>query len=221
MEEKMRTLFVALLLLLGRIEPAQAQVTFQFSGPGVSIGINVPVYPDLVQVPGYPVYYDPRASTNYFFYDGFYWVYERDTWYSAGWYDGPWHPVAPEYVPLFVLRVPVRYYRRPPPYFAGWHRDAPPRWGERWGRGWEDHRRGWEHWDRHAVPPPAPLPRYQRHYAGRQYPREIQRQHAVREEHYTYESREPVRPPPQRDNGHGNQGQHGQRHDDRDGHHGH
>jgi hypothetical protein len=220
----MRYALVALMLLAGRIDSAQAQISFQFSSPGVSIGINVPVYPSMVQVPGYPVYYDPNASSNYFFYDGYYWVYAGDTWYSSGWYNGPWHAVAPQYVPLFVLRVPVRYYRRPPPYFHGWAREAPPRWGEHWGRGWEEQRHGWDHWDRHAVPAPAPLPKYQRHYAGNTYPREPEHQHAVRSEHYHYQQREPIQQPPGHAPGHGNQGNqgnHGQHHDDHDGPHQH
>ena len=71
--------------------------------PGVSIGINLPVYPELVPVPGYPVYYAPQVNSNYFFYDGVYWVYEQDNWYTSSWYNGPWQLVAPEVVPLFVL----------------------------------------------------------------------------------------------------------------------
>lgn len=35
---------------------------------------QAPAYPDLVQVPGYPVYYAPRVNENLFFYDGQYWV---------------------------------------------------------------------------------------------------------------------------------------------------
>ena len=137
----MRYLLVASSLLLGSLTSAQAQVSvgvgIAVAVPSIQIGINVPVYPELVPVPGYPVYYDPRASLNYFFYDGAYWVYQADSWYVSSWYDGPWHVVEPDYVPLYVLRVPVRYYRQPPPYFRGWRADAPPRWGHRWGRDWE------------------------------------------------------------------------------------
>jgi len=80
-------------------------------------------------VPNYPVYYAPRQHANYFFYDGMYWVY-YDNWYTSDRYNGPWWRTAPEYVPEYVLRVPVRYYRRPPAYFKGWPQNAPPRWGE-------------------------------------------------------------------------------------------
>src|SRR6266545_8253609 len=101
----MRYLLVASSLLLGSVTSAQAQVSIGIGigAPGMDIGINVPVYPELVQVPGYPVYYDPRASSNYFFYDGAYWVYQGDEWYASSWYDGPWQPVAREQVPVFVL----------------------------------------------------------------------------------------------------------------------
>ena len=134
----MRKVLAALwIMLLCSSTSVAAQVSVGIGFPGVSIGINLPVYPELVPVPGYPVYYAPQVNTNYFFYDGMYWVYQRDNWYASSWYNGPWGLVAPEAVPLFVLRVPVRYYRRPPAYFRGWRSEAPPRWGEHWGNSWE------------------------------------------------------------------------------------
>ncbi len=129
----MRNGLIVLWMLLCSITSAAAQVSIGIGFPGVSIGINLPVYPELVPVPGYPVYYAPQVNSNYFFYDGMYWVYQGDNWYASSWYNGPWGLVAPEAVPLFILRVPVRYYRRPPTYFRGWRSDAPPRWGEHWG----------------------------------------------------------------------------------------
>jgi len=186
----MRSLLLAAALLVGPVGAAQAQVSIAVGLPSIEIGVHVPVYPELVLVPGYPVYYDPHASTNYFFYDGAYWVFQNDGWYVSSWYDGPWSFVRPESVPLFVLRVPVRYYRQPPAFFHGWRGDAPPRWGEHWGRGWERRRSGWNRWDRHAAPRAAPLPVYQRQYAGDRYPRDAQRQHAVRTEHDRYQPRD-------------------------------
>ena len=80
----MRYLLIAATLLLGSVTSAHAQVSVNIGfGPAVDIGIQVPVYPQLVQVPGYPVYYAPRASANYFFYDGAYWVYQGDSWYVS------------------------------------------------------------------------------------------------------------------------------------------
>jgi hypothetical protein len=61
-----------------------------FADVQVSIGINVPIYPRLVVVPGYPVYYAPQLDSNYFFYDGLYWVFQDDNWYQSSWYNGPW-----------------------------------------------------------------------------------------------------------------------------------
>jgi hypothetical protein len=188
----MRLLSVVLWILLSAT-PAMGQVSFGIgiSVPGVSIGINVPAYPDLVRVPGYPVYYAPRLGSNLFFYDGMYWVFQGDNWYASSWYNGPWGLVAPEVVPVYVLRIPVRYYRNPPPYFRGWQRDAPPRWGDHWGHDWEQHRSGWDRWDRRSAPAPAPLPIYQRQYSGNRYPSGEQ-QPVLHARNYRYQPHEPV-----------------------------
>ena len=186
----MRYAIIAWSLLLVTGAPAHAEVSIAIGLPSVQIGINVPVYPELVAVPGYPVYYDPRGDSNYFFYDGLYWAYQGDNWYSSDWYDGPWRMVDPYYVPLFVLRVPVQYYRRPPAYFRAWIGDAPPRWGEHWGPGWEQRRGGWDHWDRGSVPVAAPLPAYQRQYSGDRYPRAQDQQRSIRQQNYAYKPRD-------------------------------
>jgi hypothetical protein len=186
------TLVTVRQIVMGSVTSAYAQASVGIAGPRVDIGINVPVYPEFVLVPGYPVYYDPRADSNYFFYDGVYWVYDGDNWYASSWYNGPWQMVRPEYVPLFLLRVPVRYYRRPPPYFRGWRDDAPPRWGEHWGRRWERQRAGWDRWDRRSAPRPAPLPVYQQLYSGDRYPHAIEQQYSIRSEYYRYKPRETV-----------------------------
>jgi hypothetical protein len=185
---------IALSMLFGALAAAEAQVSvgIGIAAPGVSIGINLPAYPQLVLIPGYPVYYAPRANSNYFFYDGLYWVYQGDNWYMSSWYNGPWQLVSPESVPLFILRIPVRYYRSPPPYFRGWAFDAPPRWGDHWGRDWEQHRRGWDRWDHRSMPHPAPLPAYQQQYSGSHYPRAAEQQNLIRSERYRYQPHDAV-----------------------------
>jgi hypothetical protein len=188
----MRYLIIALSMLLCPLISAHAQISVGIGFPGVNIGINVSAYPDLVLVPGYPVYYDPRASSNYFFYDGLYWVYGADNWYASTWYNGPWQLIEPEDVPLPLLWVPVRYYRRPPVYFRRWGADAPPHWGEHWGRDWEARRRGWDRWDRRSARPAAPLPDYQRRYSGDRYPRAVEQQRSIQSENYRYHPREAV-----------------------------
>src|SRR5512138_1715655 len=109
----MRHLLVAVSILLGSATASNAQVSVQVgvAVPGVQIGVQMPSYPRLVAVPGYPVYYAPAAATNYFFYDGAYWVFQGDSWYVSSWYAGPWYVVEPYDVPVHLLRVPVRYYR--------------------------------------------------------------------------------------------------------------
>lgn len=185
---------IALFVLLcsATAAPAQVSIGIGIGLPHVNIGINLPLYPDLVRLPGYPVYYAPRLDTNYFFYDGMYWVYQDDDWYASSWYNGPWWLVEPYDVPVFILRIPVRYYRQPPVYFHGWRSNAPPRWGEHWGREWEQRRRGWDRWKRGSAPAPAPLPVYQRQYTGDRYPRAVEQQQSLRREHYRYQPRNPV-----------------------------
>ena len=170
--------------------PAIAQVSIGIGLPGVSIGVNFPVYPQLTRIPGYPVYYAPQADSNYFFYDGMYWVYQEDNWYASSWYNGPWDFVGPHAVPLYVLRIPVRYYRAPPAYFRGWQRDAPPRWDDHWGNDWAQQRHGWDRWNRASAPAPAPLPTYQRQYTGDRYPHEVEQQRNIHNEKYRYQPRD-------------------------------
>jgi len=75
MKHVLRNGLMALGLVIGSVTSATAQVSVGVWLPGVSIGINLPVYPHLVAVPGYPVYYAPQMNSNYFFYDGMYWVF--------------------------------------------------------------------------------------------------------------------------------------------------
>jgi hypothetical protein len=190
-EQKMRYTLILLALLIAPVLPANAQVSIGIGVPGVSIGINMPVYPEFQRVPNYPVYYAPQVGLNLFFYDGMYWAYQNDNWYASSWYNGPWGIVSPMYVPYYVLRVPVRYYRRPPPYFHGWSYNEPPRWGQHYGKHWEQERYGWDDWNRNSAPPPAPLPVYQRQYSGDRYPR-YEQQPVIRGEYYRYQPSDPV-----------------------------
>jgi hypothetical protein len=189
MKHVLRNGVMVLGLVVGSVTSATGQVSVGVWLPGVSIGINLPVYPQLVAVPGYPVYYAPQMNSNYFFYDGMYWVFQSDNWYASSWYNGPWGLVGPQAVPVFLLRVPVRYYRVPPPYFRGWQADRPPRWDEHWGNEWSQHRRGWDQWDHRAVPQRAPLPTYQRQYSGSKYP-PIEQQPVLHSQKYKYQPRD-------------------------------
>lgn len=188
----MRHLLLAIPLLFATVPAAQAQVSMGIGIylPGVSIGIDLPTYPVFQRVPNYPVYYAPNAPANYFFYDGLYWVFQEDIWYASGWYNGPWRRVGPDQVPLFILRVPVRYYRYAPSYFRSWPANAPPRWGEHWGGDWQQRRQGWDRWDRRTVPAAAPLPVYQSRFPQSRYPQDVQQQESIRSDRYRYQPRD-------------------------------
>ena len=182
----MRAAPLVLSLALAAASPAA------FSRVDVNIGINLGGYPTLQPIPGYPVYYAPSVNSNYFFYDGLYWVFEGDNWYESNWYNGPWTAVDPFDVPVYLLRVPVRYYRHAPVYFRGWRASEAPRWGDHWGRDWEDRRGGWNRWDRRDNPRAAPLPTYQREYRGNRYP-DAQRQAELHQRSgYNYQPRDQI-----------------------------
>ena len=186
----MRHALIGLLMMAGLASPAMAQVNFglSYNAPGVSIGVNVPAYPNLVAIPGYPVYYAPSVATNYFFYDGLYWVFDGNNWYQSSWYNGPWVMVEPYAVPVYLLQVPVRYYHHPPAYFHGWAVNSAPHWGDHWGRSWSDRRAGWDQRTNRSFAA-APLPSYQRQYSGNRYPAR-QQQAAIVDHHYNYQPRD-------------------------------
>jgi len=187
----MRKQLIVLGILLHFAAPAPAQVSFGFGFQADNVSVSLSTYPNLVRVPGYPVYYASGLNSNYFFYDGMYWIFESDQWYSSSWYNGPWMMVDPDSIPLYLLRVPVRYYRHPPAFFVGWQANSPPRWGDHWGNDWAQHRSGWDRWNRQAMPAPAPLPTYQRKYSGDRYPSRDQ-QPILQQRNYRHEARDPL-----------------------------
>lgn len=162
----------------------------------VKLGIHLSRYPELVIIPGMPVLYDPHLSANYFFYEGSFWVFEEDDWYRSDWYNGPWIRIERDDVPVFLLRIPVRYFNRPPLYFRPWAMEMAPRWSLRWGKHWEKRHRGWDRWDARRAPPPAPPPVFQQQFPRERYPESPEIQQRLREQHYRYRPREPVNPPP-------------------------
>jgi hypothetical protein len=116
--------------------PAQGRVDV-----GLNLNFSIPL--QWAPVPGLPVYYATNAPANIFQYNGQYYVYDGASWYVAPTYNGPWIIVAPEFVPAIVLRVPVVYYRVPPPHWRAWHPGAPPRWEFVYGPAWAHHRPAW------------------------------------------------------------------------------
>ena len=131
-----RTIVVAALLMAsvgGLLSPAPAWAD------SVSIGVNIgtspppspvvvlPAPPQLVVVPGTPVYYAPGVSLNFSFYSGRFYTFHNEAWFYSTAYNGPWTFVVLEQVPRPILAVPVAYYRVPPGH---WKKNGPPPWAE-------------------------------------------------------------------------------------------
>ena len=125
----------AIATVLGSAGPSPAQVS-------VNIGINLPGPPPLVVIPSTPIQYAPNVDGNYFFYGGEYYVFVNGQWYASPGYNGPWVVLAPEFIPMPLLQVPVQYYRRPPEAWRAWRHEAPPQWAPAWGQRWQERRHG-------------------------------------------------------------------------------
>jgi hypothetical protein len=54
---------VSTTLLLALPAPAISQVNFALNISSGAIGFNISTYPQLVPIPGYPVYYAPRVGS--------------------------------------------------------------------------------------------------------------------------------------------------------------
>lgn len=106
----------------------------------VSLGINIGGPPQVVVVPGTPVYHAPSVPYNYFVYHHRYYLFHEGMWLSAGQYNGPWTVIAQERVPQPILVVPVNYYKAPPGHWKEKH--GPPPWAHARGHDKKDHDKG-------------------------------------------------------------------------------
>jgi hypothetical protein len=124
--------------VVGAVASSLALMPMPVRADSVSIGVNIGsppppppaiVYaapPQLVVVPGSPVYYAPSVSVNFFSYGGRYYSHHNGAWFLATTYNGPWNYVAVERVPQPVLAVPVAYYKVPPGHMK--QGGGPPPW---------------------------------------------------------------------------------------------
>ena len=72
----MKRALAAAAFVLAAIFPAAAQEYYD-------IGVDLPQYPEMQPVEDSPVYYAPGVDSNYFYYDGQYWDYSNDAWYTS------------------------------------------------------------------------------------------------------------------------------------------
>jgi hypothetical protein len=112
----------------GRL-PALAQVSVgrrHRASRSETSGSTCPLYSAIRPGAGLPGLLRHRSCIRtIFFYDGMYWVYSDDNWYASSWYKRALAAGRPEVVPVFLLRVPVRYYPCPADSIShAWRREA-------------------------------------------------------------------------------------------------
>ncbi len=103
----------------------------------LNLGINIGRPPQVVVVPGTPVYQAPSVPYNYFVYHDHYYLFHEGMWLSAVHYNGPWTVIALERVPQPILTVPVNYYKVPPGHWKEKH--GPPPWAQANGHDKKEH----------------------------------------------------------------------------------
>ena len=126
----MSWIFPRMLLLAAAAAMLVAATSATASDVKINIGLGVPPMvltapPQLVVVPGTPVYYAPDVQANLFFYKGRYYTVANGVWAMAPAYTGPWAVIQIGQVPAPVVAVPVEYYKIPPGQLK---KHGPPPW---------------------------------------------------------------------------------------------
>jgi hypothetical protein len=111
-----RSLFI---IAIGIMFPFGMITNKALAGVDVSIGINIPVSPpphvvftrppEMLVLPGSPVFVAPHPEVDVFFYSGYWWSPRGDRWYRSRAYNGPWRVMDHRYVPEYVRGVPRDY----------------------------------------------------------------------------------------------------------------
>jgi hypothetical protein len=91
-----------------------------FAEMNVNIGIGIPIgpapvvvyqaAPEVVVIPGSPVYYAPGLNVDVFFYGGYWWAPNGGLWFRANTYNGPWTGIRKP--PVYITNMPRDYRQR-------------------------------------------------------------------------------------------------------------
>jgi hypothetical protein len=131
-------ILMAAAVCLSQAGPALADsLSIGVQTDSLSLGINIGAPPQVVIVPGTPVYQAPSLPYNYFVYRHRYYLFHQGMWLSAAHYNGPWTVIALERVPQPILVVPVNYYKVPPGHWKQKH--GPPPWAHAKGHDKKEH----------------------------------------------------------------------------------
>lgn len=93
----------------------------EVSAGGPSIDIHIPLPhlpppprifikpPEIIVIPGSPVFVAPHPDVDIFFYDDYWWSPRGDRWYRSREYNGPWREMDHRYIPDYVRGAPRDY----------------------------------------------------------------------------------------------------------------
>lgn len=98
---------LALVMMSLPATPAAAEVNVNINVSGPPVIASEPVH--MVMVPKTSVYFVPDPGMDIFYYQGAWWSYRGNVWYSAGAYNGPWVVVKTKRVPRAVVAMPPNY----------------------------------------------------------------------------------------------------------------
>ena len=102
-----KTLFILSMLLL----ILQASELFAQRVVVVTRQPKVVIVPEteLIVIPGTYIYYLSVDEDDIFFFRGYWWWCQKNRWYRASSYSGPWTAVSLRYVPVELTKLPPRW----------------------------------------------------------------------------------------------------------------
>jgi len=142
MKRRFKALFVGAFVTL-TVLPTTANAWVDYHANDARLaGYTVAVLPDAVPVPGTNVYIAPDYDEDIVFYRDYWYRVNNGKWDMGRDYNGPWHYIPVEQVPVALLKLPTDYRRA-----ADSHVKIPYLLLKSNWKTWEDEGR----WERHAV----------------------------------------------------------------------
>lgn len=108
-----------LVIVTGFLLPIEFVKEASAEGPSIDIHIPLPLPPppprifikppEIIVIPGSPVFVAPHPDVDIFFYDDYWWSPRGDRWYRSRDYNGHWKEMDGRHLPDFVRHAPRNY----------------------------------------------------------------------------------------------------------------